>query len=129
MCVSVWNRVLVQILIWDCELDFDLGFGFGIRILLTRDSEFGIWYLELCFGEFVACVSELLITSFQECPKQNKVWRSEALGMHYFMWRFWLTFLGVGHGLGLGLRASGSALVCAAPIGQHQKLWQFSSHL
>ena len=93
MCVSVWNRFLVQISIWDCELDFDFGFGLGIRILLTWDSDLGIWDLELCFGEFVACVSELLITSFQECPRQNKVWRSEALGMNYVMRRFWLTFL------------------------------------
>ena len=49
---------------WILICDFDLR-GW---IRLPWDSEFGIWDLEECFGEFVACVKELLITSFQECP-------------------------------------------------------------
>ena len=49
---------------WILICDFDLR-GW---IRLPWDSEFGIWDLEVCVGEFVACVWELLITALQECP-------------------------------------------------------------
>ena len=39
--ILIW--VLVMIWIWDCELGFDFGFILKILMLLTWDSEFGIW--------------------------------------------------------------------------------------
>ena len=59
--IGFWFRFRFGIVNWILICDFDLR-GW---ILLTWDSEFGMWDLEVCFGEFVACVWELLITSFQ----------------------------------------------------------------
>ena len=88
--ILIW--VLVMIWIWDCELGFDFGFRLRIFMLLTWDSEFGIWVWSCALVSLWLVPGHLGLNRSRNVRKQNKVGRSEALGMNYFICRFWSTF-------------------------------------
>ena len=61
-------------------------------MLLTWDSDFGIWVWSCALVSLWLVPGHLGLNRSRNVRKQNKVGRSEALGMNYFICRFWSTF-------------------------------------
>ena len=89
--ILIW--VLVLLWIWDYELCFALGVLLGVWMLLTWDSAFGIWVWSCVFVSLWFVPGHLGFNCSRNVRKLNKVGRSEALGMNYFICRFWSTFV------------------------------------